>query len=412
MKPQIYHSNEHHIKHSLLNPDALHVIESLHNEGFTTYLVGGGVRDLLRHRTPKDFDISTSATPQDIKRLFRRNCFLIGRRFRLAHVRFGRHILEVSTFRSGENRHSEELITHDNEWGSPEEDALRRDFTINGLFYDPIEDTVIDYVGGYQDLEKSILKTIGDPVKRFKQDPVRMMRLLKFKARFDYDIESQTQQALENCSGEITKSSSARLAEEIFRMLESGHSAPFIKLLHDNNLLGELFPPLEKFIARHEDNKLFKYLQAGDEIIKNSTAPPPSREVLASSLLYPLMEEAIYNNFLSHGEEPNMGQIIETSYNLTHNFTQEIFPHFPRRMVHSIAYIIQTQYKITPLNGKHSKPSRIIRSASFPSALKFLRLRALVEEDASRQYPTWKNHWKNTRHTPPTTNSRRRRSPS
>src|SRR5262249_1655161 len=154
VKPKIYHAQDHHIDLNLIDPDALYVLDRLRAAGFVAYLVGGSVRDLLVKKMPKDFDISTSALPEQIKALFKRPCILIGRRFRLAHIRFGRKIIEVSTFRTGEN--VEDLILQDNVWGSPEEDVLRRDFTINGLFYDSADQTVIDYVGGWEDIQEGV----------------------------------------------------------------------------------------------------------------------------------------------------------------------------------------------------------------------------------------------------------------
>ena len=225
MQPIIYTATEHRIKPSQIDKDALYVMAKLIQNGYVAYLVGGGVRDALMGKTPKDFDIVTSAKPEEIKRLFS-NCLLIGRRFRLAHIRFGKKIIEVSTFRSGDINDSE-LILRDNSFGTPEEDVLRRDFTINGLFYDPKDHLVIDYVGGFEDLSKHLLKTIGNPTVRFKQDPVRMIRLLKFKARFNFNICKEAHLALDFCKEDILKSSPARLLEEFLRMLESGASLPF-----------------------------------------------------------------------------------------------------------------------------------------------------------------------------------------
>src|SRR5262249_34556430 len=148
MNPTIYEQTSHQVSLDEVDPDALKVIKTLQKAGHTAYIVGGGVRDLLLKQKPKDYDISTSAKPEEIKQLFRGQCLLIGRRFRLAHIRFGKKIIEVATFRAGDNE-SDQLIVHDNVWGTPEQDVLRRDFTINGLFYDPSTETIIDYVGGY-----------------------------------------------------------------------------------------------------------------------------------------------------------------------------------------------------------------------------------------------------------------------
>ena len=186
MRPKIYSKKEHGISIDLFDSDALYAICKLQQAGFQAYVVGGSIRDLLLGHIPKDFDISTSARPEQIKSLFQRQCLLIGRRFRLAHLRFGSKVIETSTFRSGEN--SDSLILRDNTWGSEEEDVIRRDFTMNALFYDPSREIIIDYVGGVEDIHKKILRSIGNPWVRFKQDPVRMLRCLKFQARFNCHI--------------------------------------------------------------------------------------------------------------------------------------------------------------------------------------------------------------------------------
>ena len=206
---------------------ALLIIKKLQEAGFSAYLVGGSVRDLLLKQPPKDFDVVTNATPRQIKSLFKR-ALIIGKRFLLVHIIFGkRKVVEVSTFRAENSNKS--IILQDNKFGTEKEDAVRRDFTINGLFYDPYTDTIIDYVGGYSDIQKQILRVIGSPEKSFYQDPVRMIRLLKFRSRFNLEIEKNTLQALASCKKEILKSSQARIFEEILRMLESGHATKFLK---------------------------------------------------------------------------------------------------------------------------------------------------------------------------------------
>ena len=190
----IYHATDHDIDAAQIDKDAINIIQRLLDAGFSAYLVGGSVRDLLLKRVPKDYDISTSARPEQVKELFRRQCILIGRRFRLAHIRYGHKIFEVSTFRAGENE--SDLIVQDNLWGTPEEDVMRRDFTINGLFYDPTSHTVIDYVGGWEDIHKKVLRSIGNPMVRFRQDPVRMIRLLRFTSRTGFAVDSETKEAM------------------------------------------------------------------------------------------------------------------------------------------------------------------------------------------------------------------------
>ena len=287
--PTVYLPEHHRIPSDKIDEHASLVIERLREAGHKAYLVGGGVRDLLLNVAPKDFDVSTSAKPEEIKALFR-NAILIGRRFRLAHIRFGKKVIEVSTFRSGDTETSD-LIVRDNEWGSEEQDVLRRDFTINGLFYDTENQTVIDYVGGYPDLEKKVLRTIGQPEMRFSQDPVRMIRLIKFCARFHFDIERPTFEALLNCKGEILKSSSARVLEELLRMLESGASKPFFHLLHQYGLLTPLLPEVAYFFERGNPDLTFQLLEEIDSEIKKDRQTPIDRAILLSALVFPLMDE-------------------------------------------------------------------------------------------------------------------------
>src|SRR5215831_10900758 len=239
------------IPHEQIDPDATKVIRRLHRYGFTAYLVGGCVRDLLLGRRPKDFDVATSGTPNEIKDLFR-NCRIIGRRFRLAHIFFGQKIIETSTFRtnpregvSEEEFASEELlIRRDNVFGTAEEDARRRDFTINGLFYDLQTDQVIDYVAGQPDLEQRLVRTIGDPEIRFREDPVRILRAIKFAARLDFTIEPLTYQAILAHRGEIPKCAPPRILEELYRLLRGGAARRSVELLRETGVLRVLVPEL------------------------------------------------------------------------------------------------------------------------------------------------------------------------
>lgn len=383
-----YHATEHDINYHLIDTDALEVIAKLRNAGFEAYLVGGSVRDLLAKVTPKDYDISTSAKPEEIKRVFQKKCLLIGRRFRLAHIRFGHKVLEVATFRSGENTDS--LITRDNKWGSPEEDALRRDFTINGLFYDPSNHTVIDYVGGWDDIHKGVLQSIGDPKVRFKQDPVRMIRLLKFQARFGFSISPECQAALDECKEEILKSSPARILEEMLRMLESGSSSNFFRLMSESELLELLFPCLTHFIQGDHGEEVFTYLQQADNLNKSGSKGTLDRNVLCSCLLFPILRHEIKRQFLDKGQSPHIGDIMILSSAIIKGFVTSSFSHFPRRMSATIGYILATQYRFTPLSGRtHHKP-KIFHHKEFPLALQFYKLRSLIESDVIEDYTTWR----------------------
>ncbi|HKA88401.1 MAG TPA: polynucleotide adenylyltransferase PcnB [Haliangiales bacterium] len=237
------------IARELIDADADKILRRLRRNGYEAYLVGGCVRDLLLGRTPKDFDIATSATPQEIKDLFR-NCRIIGRRFRLAHIFFGQKIIETSTFRTNPREGvdleagDEILIRRDNVFGTAEEDARRRDFTINGLFYDIEAGEVKDYVGGLADLEARLVRTIGDPDIRFREDPVRILRAIKFAARLGFAFEPETYRALLAHRAEISKCAAPRVLEEVYRLLRGGAARRSMELLIETGVLAVLAPEL------------------------------------------------------------------------------------------------------------------------------------------------------------------------
>ena len=255
-----------------IDPDALKVLYRLSDSGYTAYLVGGGVRDLLLGRTPKDFDVGTSALPNEVKRVFR-NCFLIGRRFRLAHIRFGTKVIETATFRQNSQtvgeiiEHASEGPQEDNTFGTPETDAYRRDFTVNGLFYDIKDYTVIDWVGGMKDLEQKVIRAIGNPAVRFQEDPVRMMRAIKFSSRLGFTIEKRTAAAMKKYHSCILTAALPRVCEEVFRLFPYGHSAEAFRQMYEYGLLGDLVPELAAFIARDggAKSKTFLYLKGLDD---------------------------------------------------------------------------------------------------------------------------------------------------
>jgi tRNA nucleotidyltransferase/poly(A) polymerase len=228
-----------------IDPDADRVVRKLTRAGYKAYLVGGCVRDLLVQRKPKDFDVATSATPNEIKATFR-NSRIIGRRFRLAHVFFGSKIIETSTFRANPRDEDDHdlLIRRDNVFGTETEDARRRDFTINGLFYDVEREEVIDHVGGLADLEARLIRTIGDPDIRFQEDPVRILRAIKFAARLDFGFEPVTWRALLRWRGEISKCSPPRLLEEIHRLMRGGACRRSFELLVETGALAVMSPYL------------------------------------------------------------------------------------------------------------------------------------------------------------------------
>jgi len=289
MSPRILPRPAHTVSRKDIDPDALKVLYRLKNHGFTAYLVGGGVRDLLLGRRPKDFDIGTSAHPQQVKRLFR-NCFIIGRRFRLCHVRFGRKVVEVSTFRRlAEADEGDTLIRRDNTFGTPEEDAFRRDFTVNALFYDIATFSVIDYVGGLEDLERRTIRTIGDPGVRLREDPVRMLRAVALAARLDFTIDPDTVEAIRFLRGEIVKSSPARILEEFYKILRQGAARRTFEMLHELGLLAYLLPAADEAVARGSA-ELLESLARLDEVRRSGRVAVEDLDhaLLLGTLLVPI----------------------------------------------------------------------------------------------------------------------------
>jgi poly(A) polymerase len=246
LEPRILARSEHPISRRDIDANVLKVLYRLAGAGFDAYLVGGGVRDLMLSRKPKDFDVATSAHPQQVRDLFR-NSRMIGRRFRLVHVFFGRQNVEVATFRKQAEAVADTddpLIRLDNTFGTPEEDAFRRDFTVNALFYSPQTFHVIDFPGGVDDLEARLIRTIGDPELRMREDPVRMMRAVRFAAKLGFEIEPTTRAAIERHRADLAKASVPRLVEETFKTLGQPEAAHALVLMEELGLLEYVIPIL------------------------------------------------------------------------------------------------------------------------------------------------------------------------
>jgi poly(A) polymerase len=326
VEPTVVPRADHTISRRDIDSDALKVLYRLHEHNYIAYLVGGSVRDLLLQRRPKDFDIGTSAHPHQVKKLFR-NCWIIGRRFRLAHVKFGPKTIEVATFRrlvkaddtiTNEEtadpssagaaletdegfveehadpdapparrrlRAEDHLIHRDNTYGTPEEDAFRRDFTVNALFYDIGTFSIIDYTGGLQDLDARVIRSIGDPEVRFLEDPVRMLRAVVLAARLEFRIDPESLDAITHHKHEIARSAPPRLLEEYFKILRSGHATQAFRQLHEVGLLKEITPELEEAPAA-----FWNAIEAVDRYRAGYQSAPDTltNAVLAGTLLQPL----------------------------------------------------------------------------------------------------------------------------
>jgi poly(A) polymerase len=290
--------SEHPISRKMIDEEALKVLYRLHRHGFLAYLVGGSVRDLLLGKIPKDFDITTNAHPHEINLLFK-NSRIIGRRFRLVQVFFkGRKVIEVSTFRS--HSEFEEIQTDEGEiirtdsFGTPVEDAFRRDITINGLFYNIADFSIIDYIGGMTDLERQVIRTIGDPNEKFQQDPVRMIRVIRHAARTGFSIEDQTFQAIIRHRDEIQKCSPSRVRDEFLRDLKEGAAQPSLELMLRTSLLFSLFPEFLRVFGdrnplKNKDKPFFLSLFGPvDQLVKMGRPVPES--ILIALFLTPLLK--------------------------------------------------------------------------------------------------------------------------
>ena len=322
VEPIVVPRSAHTISRREIDADALKVLYRLHEHNYVAYLVGGSVRDLLLGRRPKDFDVGTSAHPQQVKKLFR-NCWIIGRRFRLAHVKFGPKTIEVATFRRlvdptepppdvdeaieaspepapgdtaaevaaaqgthfAKVRAHDRLIHRDNTFGTPEEDAFRRDFTINALFYDIATFSIIDYVNGLHDLEARLIRSIGDPHVRFLEDPVRMLRAVVFAARLDFTIDEPVLDAIDTHRHEISRSAPARMLEEYYKILRSGFAERSLELLKDTRLLRAITPELDE-----APEELWESISRLDQFRRQYPSAPETltNAILAGTLLVPL----------------------------------------------------------------------------------------------------------------------------
>ena len=364
--------------------------------------MGGCVRDLLLERTPKDFDIATDATPGQIKRLFR-NCRLIGRRFRLAHLHFQDEILEVSTFRRAaapsDNADTEEtghdnrpprhlkdedgMVLRDNVFGTPEEDALRRDFTINALAYNIADFSVIDYSTGLSDLQQRLIRPIGDPYVRFTEDPVRMLRAVRFAASHDFVIEPATWEILCELSSTISRVSPARLYEEIQKLFLLGSARPAFSLLETSGLLAALFPGLSQWISgnSHRLTLLHTNLECLDRLYRSGT--PPSPALFLAALFGPSLEEEA---LARHRDGIPHQQALDATCAL---FMEEICKTvcIPGRVGSQLRAILALQPSLHRMPPR--RPASMVGRPEFADALAYLRLTAETRRENRSSLEWW-----------------------
>ena len=364
---------EHRIPRADLDPDAVKIVQRLTRYRHTAFFVGGCVRDLLLGLKPKDFDIATSATPRQVKRLFR-NSRVIGRRFRLAHVYFrDGKIIEVATFRSREEDTPESededvMIREDNRFGTPTEDALRRDFTINQLFYDVGGSKVIDHAGGLADLERRLVRTIGEPELRFREDPIRILRAIKFAARLDLDIEASTLRALQKTRSDIPKAAAARILEEINRFCQGARARRSFELLFEHGIFEVILPEIHALYAGRERYRelLLDLLDGLDRRTAGGSAPDTG-EILAA-LVLPGLVDALGWTADGKALQPrglNTRDLVDETVR-----PLAIRLRFSRRDQETCRQIVMTLYRMVPHDRVRRNAKRsILRRECLPSAI-------------------------------------------
>ena len=384
------------IRPDQIDPDAAKVVQRLHQSKHEAYLVGGCVRDLLLGRKPKDFDVATSAKPNELRRLFR-NCRIIGRRFRLAHIFFGRKIIETSTFRANPRAVEDDqggngngdgsakndlLIRHDNEFGNAVEDARRRDFTINGLFYDIDTGQVIDHVNGLVDLEARLVRTIGDPDIRFREDPVRILRAVKFAARCDLGIEPETYRRMMEHKGEVAKCAQSRVSEEFFRLLRAGAARRSFELLLGTGLLEVMSPDLARALEQEPADepgrvriaRFWAYLAAIDRWTISHEATP-SDALLLATLLLPPLRDALHPDSVAF---PNLGQLVLQS---AQSIVEQL--KVSRRDSELARQILLTARYLFPSSNPHRKRPRLETREFYEDAVRLVEVVAEAESSDS-----------------------------
>ncbi|MDR3580213.1 MAG: polynucleotide adenylyltransferase PcnB [Oryzomonas sp.] len=398
---------EHGVSRKLMSPNALRTLYRLKDNGYVGYLVGGCVRDLLLGREPKDFDVVTNATPGEVKRMFR-NCRLVGRRFRLAHIHYQDEIIEVATFRSqvsnepdpgqeeaNETDHRQRhprmlkdddgMILRDNVYGTREEDALRRDFTVNSLSYNIVDFSIIDYTGGLADLNAGIIRTIGDPAVRFQEDPVRMLRAVRFAAQLAFTIEENTRKALVVAADTIVRASPSRLYEEMLKLFLSGEGAKCYELLRQTGLFAALFPDFSHWLDAESEG--FPHTRFGEMLHYVDSRVQQGEKVSPPLLLALLFGEYIDEKTAQFRRQ---GAPWQQSVNAAAaEFMGETCPiiMITNRVGLALRDIISQQMRLKKIPGR--RPESFIARHDFNDIIEYCRITCGDKKDVVKQLDWW-----------------------
>lgn len=384
---------EHTISRSQISDNALKVLYRLHNHGYDAFLVGGGVRDLLLDKQPKDFDIATNATPEQIKQLFR-NCRLIGRRFRLAHIMFGREIIEVATFRGhhqepekNQSAQSKEgMLLRDNVYGTVEEDAERRDFTVNAMYYNIADFSIHDYANGVKDLNDGVIRMIGDPETRYREDPVRMIRAIRFAAKLNMTITPSTAEPIKELAHLMTGVPAARLFEESLKLLQSGQGLATYKLLREYDLFSALFPTVAQYFTEEQNSEVEQMV----EIVLNST----DKRIGEDKRINPAFMFAAFLWYPMHYRAKEIMEVRQQNYYdammmASNQVLDEQVKHLaiPRRHTATIRDIWQLQLRLTRRTGKRA--FQMLELKKFRAGFDMLEMRGQIEGGQTQELAQW-----------------------
>lgn len=389
----------HGISKKRISTNALKVLNRLNKAGFEAYLVGGSVRDLLLKQKPKDFDVATNAHPEDVQQLFT-NCRLIGRRFRLAHVFFGRDIIEVATFRAHHTSDATDQdakmrngqIIRDNVYGKIEDDAQRRDFTINALYYNIADSSIVDFSTGIADMEQQMIRLIGNPKARYLEDPIRILRAIRFAAKTGFAIEPKTEKPLFS-SGELLKNvPQARLFEEVSKLITSKHALAAFKLLEHYGLLATLFPQTAHCLSDDKkEGKAYQIYLRHRKVVEKTLrsteqrihqVKPVNVAFLFTALLWPALQTALDIHEPTH--KSVFGALAEASQMVIE--AQLATFSIQKRITLAMQEIWQLQYQLEL--GRHRAPGLIGRS-KFRAAYDFLAIRAQSGENHLKEIVKW-----------------------
>ncbi len=370
---------DHNVSRNEISSAALKVLYRLHKAGYQSFLVGGGVRDAMLELHPKDFDIATNATPDEVRSLFN-NCRLIGRRFRLAHIRYGREIIEVATFRAAANHEDDDeahdvegRILRDNVYGTIDEDVWRRDFTCNALYYNIADFSIWDYVGGFEDVKNKRLVLIGDPAQRLREDPVRMLRAVRFAGKLGFTIDTSVVDAMHGHTNLLSNVPAARLFDEFLKLFQSGFAERTFDLLREHNLFGELFPATEEELSKDDSYLAFvrAALQNSDKRVASGKSVTPMF-LLGVFLWMPVRKLAAIRREEEKMSEPQ--SLSLASYEIVSQQQRRIS--IPKRFTIPMREMLSLQPRFHAVKGKRAM--KLLDHKRFRAAYDFMLLQSEV----------------------------------